>query len=572
VNIFTPVFHMTVYLICKLDIMQQQELVIHQIPLGLKAEIDSVHLLLTKKEKNTTIKLYILYSIAELINSYNDYQEHANFLSGVEIPISRFKSNLNISSTTFNLHILFLITNQIVWRSKLSYSTTNAVTSTGSFYNDTYRYDIHSDIPFNTCKKFIYTIDKEIHTPAFAQPTKYDLELNNLITVLNGVKIDFDAALDDVFLDSTRNNIATRHAATAIYNIAIQQFMITRGKKVNRVYSNITALPSSVHKYIYLDNKHVSEVDAVSSQLTLMSYLTRKQSLNSDFHSIIDDGIIYKYIIQKLKEQLNFEILNDNIKPKKDFEINEGLYYRNTLYKINKLPFRRRKAGVLQYIDSNNKWNYIHRNKITKKIIKPLVFAAIFSGFDNNNAISKIFHSEFNSVINVFYDTVGITEYDMKNKLVGSVAATFLQNLEAKIWIGAASELISKGIPVLTKHDSMLFNLKYKITVNDILVKHYKLNGINIKSTQLGLTENSNEIEFTPSPIEVVELDINKRLTKLHGVKYKFKNKITNEIIEVTLNEFKINYCISSSSVSRLLKGKLKSIKGWYLLDYYLLN
>jgi len=48
--------------------------------------------------------------------------------------------------------------------------------------------------------------------------------------------------------------------------------------------------------------------------------------------------------------------------------------------------------------------------------------------------------------------------------------------------------------------------------------------------------------------------------------RYRFKNKVTNEEIYVTIPEFILEYNANRSNLSKVFNGKLKSINKWYLI------
>jgi hypothetical protein len=181
--------------------------------------------------------------------------------------------------------------------------------------------------------------------------------------------------------------------------------------------------------------------------------------------------------------------------------------------------------------------------------------------------------------------------------------ASYLQNIEADIFINTAVKLIKDGIKVITKHDSLIFDMKYIDVVFDEIKKGYKrVLNVEIKKHHLHINKYYNERNTIPfsktlnkkditikidvkqemkerkSEIQTTvqqyvnhsekqkkinHAEIKKKTGKTDLTVYTFINKRSGETFTGIKSEFAKRYKIDRSTLNKVIKGVRKSIKGW---------
>ena len=479
----------------------------------MKTIIKDIKLLIEYKLKiNVTKNIYVdvLFSILELIENkefLNITSEH--LLSGNEICLNEFKKYTNRCKEVITRHIEWLVKEGIVWRSKLSYDIS---TDAEHIKYNTYRYAIHWDLKIDNIDRFIFESVNDIEID---NKIPSDANLLKIFNVLNKLDVNINDAIIELYQSDKSNK---RQQSKVLYNIALCIHSIGYGSNVNRVFHTLTKLSSFLHKYLYLDGFKLSEIDAKQSQLTLISNLTRH--IDSDFHTIIDNGSFYEFLVDYFKQKLS----NDEFSGK---------------------------SGYLKWYDKeSNHMKKCHWSLLDKKVIKPIVCGSLFSGFKNSTPITKFMKSRYSSILKEFHNIIGNVK-----------AATFLQNLEALIWIGACIELIDNGILCLPKHDSLLFNKKDIAIVEYTIDKHMKLNGILKYSLNKEIREN--KFRYTPDSLE-----IHKRYDKIEqksNIQYKFIKD--NFIWCGTKSDFYNEYNLDKDNINKLINGSRKSVSGWKICN-----
>jgi len=490
----------------------------------------------------------VLYSILDII-----YSMQINNNNFIKISLPTFKSVLNIPTKQVKRHINFLIENNIINRSKLLFNgDTNRY--------ETYKYKINKKVidEINSFNFFIYEVqDNYINEIDIAKNIRLtDNKILNLEHALNNTTIDVPTALETIY-NSDKSKISKINIALNVYKLYFGIHKLRYGNNVNRVYSAVTSISSIVHENIYINKKRVSEVDANSSMLTLISNKTRH--VQSKLHQVIDNEDIYTWIMNRIKYKLSIEEKTYPL----EHEIENELTYTNKLYKLNDEKLYRRKNGVFRFYE-NEKWYYIKHQDITRDLIKKQVYASIFSGFNKTSMVSEIIHESFGNAINEIFKEANINIHD-KDK--GSKLAIYIYNIESNIWINTASELITLGINVITKHDSILFLKKDTQIVKETLHKHMTSNGIKNYKLTFKLRE-MDELPITPKIIINYKI---RRYSSSNGniktVKYNFYNKKTTERYTGTQNNFINIFKLNKGNVSKLINGTRKSTGGWIIIE-----
>lgn len=462
-----------------------------------------------------------------------------------------FTDNINASSPTIQNHIKWLMSENIIIRSiKEQTHTITRVQKGATIYKySPYQYNIHPNVEISSFQLFVYETYNSINLKKkkndlyckLKNTPNLDDDVKLLLDAQSKMTIDINEALTTLH---TLNNKDKFRMAKNVYMLALKQYKVTRGLNVNRVYNNLTTQPSKLHKHLYLDGYKVSEIDARSSQLALISLLTRH--IDSDLHSIIENSSktnnVYTEIIKYL--HLNYEFID---------------VIRTIKGKTIKM--------VIDVTDIQ-----------IKDDIKGDVYASIFSGFSNETTISKVMKKLFGNVIDYLLNKVGtrivfIEKYVnyidgfkfqmLKTKEISNLAR-YLQNLEAKIWLKTAVKLIKKGILAVSKHDSIIVQTKHLKTAVKAIKDEYNYNGFNITDKNLNIFDGGiNEFKFIQPEVKVIYIrdDLIQQNTNL--TKMTFFNKKTGETFIGIISDFRKKYSLDKTGVRRLSNGSRKSFKNW---------
>jgi len=109
---------------------------------------------------------------------------------------------------------------------------------------------------------------------------------------------------------------------------------------------------------------------------------------------------------------------------------------------------------------------------------------------------------------------------------------------------------------------------KFQERVREVLLKHFKLNGINIKENLLKWTFNSNETEFKQPKVKIHNLINETNRQKISNKTIiRLQHKDTGEIIEGNRIQLINALNTTKGTLSKLINNKLKSIKGFKLIE-----
>ena len=500
---------------------------------------------LLNKTVNSTgliINNSLLYDLIFFIEEKNIYKDKK---SGIKISVSEFKEKFNLDETIINRHINHLLENSIVWRSKLEYDIENNI-------REIYRYDLNCNIKLSSLDRFIYTTIKEYNKVKESicivdNETKINLHKN-----LQYIEIDVDNSLKDIY-DSNMELKGKKLQSLYIFQCYFKNYYISQKESDKRIYHTITSMSSKLHKHLYINNIKVSSIDAKQSQLVLLSLLTK--DIDENFYTDVHTSYIYDNIINYYKELINKECMITN----------------------NDIKFK--------YLDSNYIPQYINVNDLNKDIIKPIVYAALFSGFNNKgyNTVTEYFKIKYPKLV----EYININ-FPKENKL-----AAKLQSLEASIWLTAFNNLSNKNIITIPKHDNLFFKYYDSQIVLLEIIKQFKRKGLEINKSnyeqyldlnivndrtmfnkiniEVNILEDFNE-EYSKFQQEIqkeIQKEINhseiqKEIGNTDLTIYNFINK-DGERFNGIKSEFIKIYNLDKSAIRQLISGKLNTSKGWKL-------
>ena len=515
----------------------------------MKMILNDIKLLIEYKlrtQKTHLIYKDVCFNIIDAIESLSYIDNH----KGNEVTLKYITSKVNRDITVINRHINWLIDEKILWRSKLSYTK---VDNKPVAY-DTYRYSIHNNFQLTNLERFIFTTSKNIeYNKKYEMPE--DGKLQVIWNTLHKFQVDIDNSLRFLFEMEDVDN--KQQQSKQLYKILLKQHKVSTGTKVDRIYHTITGISSDLHQFLYIDGYIVSELDAKASQITLISNLTRY--VDNILHTKVDNGEFYEWIVELTKERLAYE---------------ESIGVSD---------------GKLKWFDeSSNSMFSCHHKRINKKVVKPSVYAALFSSFTNNSLISKIIIEECSDVITEFHNIIRkSSEYInfisdepfTEQQKLGRSGARLLQNLETKIWYGVVEELIlHHNIKCVNKHDSILYTIDNKDIVMQVITKHMYKN--NVFFFLLNETDrNLNTIKFTEKEVDCVfieELDystiqknidhstIQKNIGNTDLTNYTFLHKDGRTFTGIK-SVFIKEYSLDKKSVNSVIKGERNSVGGWVL-------
>lgn len=487
---------------------------------------------------------------------------------------SDLTQNCSASINVIKRHIRWLLVNNILLKrdgSRTDIKMGFHAKSNNPIYKlNPHQYKLSNSMELDSLRMFVYKslhnvitddIEKNKNKLKYVSlkesPNRFNNNLLALQTGLDKVSIDIENALKELYYSDSQDKIAQ---AKNCYKIALNDNdNICYGTQVNRVYSNITSISSLIHKYLYIDGYKINEIDARASQITLISLLTR--NYDSELHKIVDSNnpdSFYNSLIRYVKHNYESVTVIRNFTDE---------YGHTKKIRLSKDPFN------------------IY---LTKSDIKGDVYSAIFSGFTNNSTVSNVIKELYGDVINPLMDMVGtrvefkpinskITYINnskfvpLKIKLKSNLAK-YLQDLESSIFVDTAIKMNELGYYCITKHDSiMMNNSQYDIFLDEIINKYKEVGLLDVLpihfKPKLSIDDNLFKFEQQDVEVEIIdELDkseISKSIGNTNMAIYKFRNdKLKLEFAGIK-SEFINKYKLNRGSIDKLIKGKIKSSKGW---------
>ena len=482
----------------------------------------------------------------------------------------QLENNCSKSINVIKRHIKWLTDNNILLKSNETISNSYINQFSNLRYQKPFQYRLTNDVTgkLDNLRMFVYSSLSKVlnekmnlrnHNKVdcslkFDNPNKF--KNNNSLRLiresLNDVSIDLYKALEILY--NSKTIINKNDQSKLVYKIALNDNdNISYGNVVNRLYSNITSLSSEVSSCLYINGYKTNEIDARASQITLISLLTRH--INSPLHSLVDSEDIDSFY-NNLISYIHSNYINSLIVVKSD----NNKSYRKTV----------------------NSKEYYH----AKNDIKPDVYAAIFSGFSNGTTVSSAIKSLYEEPINYLLNKIGNKIKVIKDKTKSSYIngikftklkiqyksklAEFLQNLESSIFVTTSVELKKQfDISTFTKHDAIYCKVEQTEYVKQQLINRYKSLGlIHIKPIHISSTNYKPSIFIQPK-VNVIYLNIssNSEIQKSIGntnmTVYKFRNDKLNLEFTGIKSEFIKKYNLDRGSINKLIKGKIKSSKGW---------
>ena len=505
--------------------------------LGDIQEIISNNLKIDKITEKGFINESLLYDIIFLIEENLNSQLDIN--NGVEIYRDKWTNRLNLGYNTILRHIDWLVKYRIIWRSNLTFTPSDK-----GFKNDIRRYNIHKDIIINNYQRFVYTTYKDFNKiqnilPIIDSETKSNIYLNLL-----KISIDLESALKTIYNIDMKYK-GKKQQSFYTYQIAFQKFNIIQKSDEKRVFHTITSLSSELHKDLYIDNQQVSEIDARQSQLVLLSLITK--NIDDSFYNDVHSTYIYDDIVKYWKTKIEKEI----------FITNKNIKFR-------------------YYDDKDKITKYIEHYNINKNIIKPLVYASLFSGFNdkNYNPVTEYFKQIYPKLV----------EYIKANYPKENSLSNKLQTFEASIWVTAFNKLSKNGIHCIIKHDAILFKQEDEYDVLSEVIKQYKINGLTINKRNIDkyLDININtkridkpfvkptliiiddfETEYKETQTEI-QTEIQRSVGNTDLTEYTFIHKDGSTFTGIK-SDFASKFNLDKKNLNKVITGKSKSIKGWSL-------
>lgn len=475
----------------------------------------------------------ILYDIIFFIESKEVYEN--NKKQPAKIYLSEFEKVTGLSEHVVNRHIDWLLENGIVWRNALSYSEVNGVKK-----RNPYTYSINFNLQITNYQRFIYSTLKD-----FKNLKDLSVELKNITEVnaysnLMKMNIDLESALKSIY-NSNKKAKGKRLQSLFVYQMALQKFYISQKENGKRMFHTVTSLTKSVHDHLYIDGVQVSEIDAKQSQLVLLSILVK--NIDTQFFLDAHTTYIYDSIIDYYKRKIERENLINNTDSK------------------------------FAYFDEADKiWKYIDFEEITKDIIKPQMYAALFGGFGNDkNPVTQYFEFKYPVLV----------DYIRKNYPKENSLASKLQEMEASVWLKAFNNLNEMGINCLPKHDSLLFKEKDAHPVLMAVIDAYEAIGLIISQFDykkyLEITYRfGSKFEFEKPEIIIlddfkteeseIQSEIQSGIVQMNTdfTQYSFESD-KGDSFKGLKSEFVKKYNLDKSAINKMINGKRKSVKGWVL-------
>jgi hypothetical protein len=485
---------------------------------------------LIKEETTKIINESLLYDIIFFV------EEKSTFNKENIIYLDEFVKKFNLCKEVINRHIDWLIENGIIWRNHLEFNIETNM-------RNPYKYDINWNIKVTNYERFIYTTYKAFNELKENVPNVDNITKVNVLQGLNHTQIDYNSALNTIYNSEKMKRKGKNLQSLYVYQLAFKKFYITQKSIDKRIFHTITSISSELHKHLYIDGIKASSIDAKQSQLVLLSLLTKDVDL--DYYNAVHNTYLYDVMIEFIKSKIEKESLIKN----KDIKF--------------------------QYFDGEeNITKYISVNELDKKLIKPITYAALFSGFNNSqyNAVTEYFEIHFPKLVKYIREN-----YKKENSL-----SLVLQKMEASIWLSAFNKLSKSNIISVPKHDCLLFKYPNVNIILDELIYQYNLKGLNInkdnftKYFDINLEKDNLYKQFELPSIVILDdfndeyNNSNKLIQKLIGntdlTVHTFFNKVTNEYFSGIKSVFLNKFGLDKSRVRELISGKIKSTKNWYYL------
>ena len=467
--------------------------------------------------KNLKYDLKVFYNLISYIEQLSMYTEEEH----VRISQRNLTNFLNISKETLNKYIKYLISIYLIHRTSCYNISEKEKIS--------YGYKFCNEVIFTTFEKYCYSYESETGLKEF---NLNDVGVKYTFDNISNLKVDLNSAikkLNNLYFNEDISMRKCKSSSNGLYDLAIGKYFISRGKDSDRIYSSFTGISKRVSEFVYFKGKQLSEIDAKSSQLLILSYLTR--NVKSDFHKIVKEQDFYIWMLDRVSN-----LLKDSDK--------EYVVYNSKLKRVGE---------------------YLKPEMLTRDFIKGEVYKSMFSFFGGNSCTTRIFKKFFTPVIDEFYTL--LNNYNQTNCIEISPAA-FLQRFEAGVFINAFIELNDNGIECFTKHDSICFLSQDYTAVLECLIKHYALNGMDdIKDflkEKLYYKTLTHELE--PVKIYNIEQEFKTLKTQVESDKLNFYNKKTKEFFNGTKVEFIEKFNLLNSSVNRLILGNAKSYLSWIVV------
>ena len=490
------------------------------------------------KNSKPLISEALLYDIVFYIEGKLSTPE--NIEKGTKISKQDWAANFSVGYDVILRHIEWLISYSIIWRSTLMFKPAEIREDNESFKNEVRKYNLHYSIKINNYNRFVYTTYKDFNMLKDLTPVLNNITESNVYVNLMKTDIDWEKAIETIFKSEMRYN-GKRQQSFSTYQLAFKKFKLHQKNSDRRIFHTVTSLSSKLHKHLYIDSKRVSEVDAKQSQLVLLSLLT--SGVDSLFYNDVHNKYMYDEIISFWQNKIEKDIMLTN------------------------------KTVKFKYFDANDKiTKYIEHYKLNKDIIKPLVYAALFSGFNTKN---------YNPVVEYFEIRYPkLVEYVRNNYSKENSLALELQKLEASIWLKTFNNLCDKGIACLPKHDAILFKSEDEYKVIQELIEQYNANGLTINKDNidnyLDIDLNTESLNKPIEPPKVVLIDdfetesknmqkeIKMKQGKTNLTQYFFTRKDGSTWVGIP-SDFAHEFNIDKKNVNKFIKGKLNSLnkKEW---------
>lgn len=346
---------------------------------------------------------------------------HYDIITDMLCHKNHFKKKHPTYTEHLNIHVNdFTATGYIIAERYITYD----------FYKDTENFILIYDDK-NKDEYKIKSYDK------FKSVCKYKFD-DNLLYTLQHVKLDLASALIEVI----KNKIDSHDLIPAIAKIIKfnNSRYITSGKKVTRIYSSFTDMPSCVRQYLTIDGKSFHSFDIVAAQPTLLIAILNKYNLPIDKEYIDSCHSLYETMMLAAKE-VNFS----------------GEYVPEIVDNV--------KTGRTIFHSFNNRDD-----------IKVLLFRSIFFGqkYAGQSLTSALFKALFPSTFKSLFKLKKILKQDNVS------LAQCAQNMEADLIFECMPKCnyytVHDSIYVTDKEEGELFSKRITDKLKDVVeVKwHYK--------------------------------------------------------------------------------------------------
>lgn len=257
-----------------------------------------------------------------------------------------------------------------------------------------------------------------------------DPEHANHIKTLKQVHIDYKAACAYISEKLKKGELTTKgeefnsykaaHWTASAFYIYHKQFAYNVSPGLDRVHTSITNLPSELRQFLYFKKEQkLCVVDVRNSQPLMINALLRESGLlDVTFKADCVDGIFYDTMQVMMEES--------------------------------------------------------HDIKMTRDEVKMKCFKNILFGFDGRSKITKVFADRYP----VAYKFIEEQKADVDDEAGNRRFAIKLQNMEAKICLGALKELHEGGLLALGIHDAVLIAPEHVEIAKQTLLTHFDKFGL----------------------------------------------------------------------------------------------